>query len=235
MNFLQAKVSFFFIVLFLFCLGSPSVVLAESTIQCHCFTARTYNPADKYASDDYILATSFNSLLAKSFNIPKRQIIMIKMNEGISQDELLISFKLSEMTGEEPSRFYRQRQENNTWPQIISGLAQQESIKNNEIFAALRTGIPAAEAGARIADDMIGTFFGIAPNEIGKLRTSGLNEKEITLVFILAHARGQKPEILVDRHERQGMSWSEIANVLGLEPAAAGELILTYQAGPKSE
>jgi len=235
MNLLRSKVSFFFITLILFCLGSPLFAFAESTIQCHCFTARTYNPADRFAADDYLLATSFNSLLARSYNVPKRQIVMIKMNEGASQEELLISLKLSAITREDPRKFLGQRQENNTWPQIISGLTQGERIKNDAILEAIRTGTPAEEAGAKIADEIIGAFFGIAPDEIRKLRAFGLNEKEITLIYILVHAGGQKTEALVEKHERQGMSWGEIANGLGLEPAAAGELILAYPTGQISE
>jgi len=235
MKLLQSKIYLLFIVTILICLRSALSVPAESAIECHCFKARTYNPADRFAADDYILATSFNSLLAKSFNISKRKVIMIKMNEGVSQDELLLSLKLSKITGEDPGRFLGQRQKNVAWPQIISGLTQQEPIKNDAILQAVMTGIPAEEAGARIADDVIGAFYGIAPDEIQKLRVSGLNEKEINLVFILGHSGDQKPEVLADKHEKQGMSWGEIANVLGLEPAAAGDLILTYPGGRKAE
>jgi hypothetical protein len=105
----QSKIYPLFIVAIFFFLRSALPVSAESAIECHCLRARTYNPADRFAADDYILATSFNSLLAKAFNISPRKIIMIKMNEGESQEELLISLKLSKITGEDPSRFFRQR------------------------------------------------------------------------------------------------------------------------------
>ena len=235
MKLLQSKICLLFILSLLCCLRWPQPVFPESAIECHCFKARAYNPADRFAADEYILATCFNSLLAKVFNIPKSKIIMIKMNEGVSQDELLISLKLSEITGEDPSRYFRQRQENVSWPQIIFGLTQPEAIRKDAILQAVMTGIPAEEAGARIADDMIGAFYGIAPDEIRKLKASGLNEKEINLVVIRGHSGDQKSDVQADKHEKQGMSWSEIANVLGLEPAAAGELILTCPAGRKAE
>ena len=59
---------------------------------------------------------------------------------------------------------------------------------------------------------------------------SGLNEKEMALLFILVHAGGLKPEALVMQYKKQGRSWSEIAYNLGLEPDAAGKLILAYPA-----
>jgi len=227
---LRPKTLIFCSALVFFLLGSAPDSFSESTIQCHCFKNRSYNPADKFASDDYILATSFNSLLAKVFSIPKRQIIMSKMNEGVGQDELLISLKISKMTGADIQEFFRLRKENNTWAAIISGLPQQEKIKNDPLLKAIRSGMPLEEAGDMVADEMIVQFYQVPSEEIKKLRMSGLNEKEMALLFILVHAGGLKPEALVMQYKKQGRSWSEIAYNLGLEPDAAGKLILAYPA-----
>jgi hypothetical protein len=230
MNLLKSKTALLLIILILFSLGSVAHAFAESTTQCHCFKNRSYNPADRFASDDYILATSFNSLLAKSFSIPKRQIVMIKMNEGVAQDDLLVGLKISKATGMDSRKFFRLLKENNTWAKIISGLPQQEKIKNDPLLEAIGSGMPVEEAGARVADEIIGEFYRIKLEEISKLRLSGLNEKAMNLVFILAHAGEQQPEVLVEQYGKQGKSWSEIAHNLGFEPAAAGKLIQVYPA-----
>jgi hypothetical protein len=230
MNPLKMKTILLLLFLIPLSLGFAGHALAESAVQCHCFKNRSYNPADKFAADDYILATSFNSLLAKSFAIPKRQIVMIKMNEGVAQDELLIGLKISKITGIDIRKFLRLRRENNTWPQIISGLAQQEKIKNDLLLGAIRFGMPVDQAGDRVADEMIAEFYQAPHEEINKLRMSGLNEKEMALLFILVHVGDQKPEVLVEKHNKQGESWSEIANNLGVEPGAAGKLIIAYPA-----
>ena len=39
--------------------------------------------------------------------------------------------------------------------------------------------MPAGEAGARVADEMVAEFYKVQAEEIKKLRISGLNEKEI--------------------------------------------------------
>jgi hypothetical protein len=72
MNLLQPKTALVFIILALSLAVPGRTISAESTINCHCFQDRTYNPTDPPASDDYILATSFNSFLARSFGITKR-------------------------------------------------------------------------------------------------------------------------------------------------------------------
>lgn len=226
---LRPKILLFCLPVAFLLLGPVNDSSAENTSQCHCFTNRSYNPADRFAADDYILATSFNSLLAKAFNIPKRQIVMIKMEEGMAQDELLVALKISKITGVDLRKFLRLRHENNnTWPQIISGLAQHKRIRNDKILEAIKSGMPVEEAGVKIADEIIGTLYQVSIEGITELRMSGLNEKEMALVFILAYARNKKVEELVHKHNRQGMSWSEIANDLGVEPAEAGKLILAY-------
>ena len=77
---------------------------------------------------------------------------------------------------------------------------------------------------------MIAGFYKIPAEEIKRFRAYGLSEKEMTLVFILAHFKNQKPEIFVGQYKKQGSSWSQIAFNLGIEPAAAGKLIMAYPA-----
>jgi hypothetical protein len=98
-NLLKPKTALFLLALLLFVLAPAHTSFAASTVNCHCFQDRSYDPGDKFAADDYILATSFNSLLAKSFDISKKQVVMLKMNEGVNQDDLLVGLKLTKLTG----------------------------------------------------------------------------------------------------------------------------------------
>jgi len=227
---LKIKATLFLVILIFSSLGSASQAFSESTIQCHCFKNRSYNAADRYAADDYILATSFNSLLARSFALPKRQIVMIKMNEGVAQDDLLIGLKISKTTGIAIQELFRLRKEKKTWTEIISGLPLEKKIRNDPLLEALRSGIPVEQAGLMVAEEIIGEFYRIAPEEIQKLGMSGLNEKEINLIYILAHAGEKRPEVLAELYKKKGKSWSEIAFNLGVEPQIAGKLIQAYPA-----
>ena len=75
------------------------VYSSNDTNNCHCFKNRTFNTVDKFASDDYLLTTTFNSLLASEFKISKRQIITMKMQDGVANDDLIISLYLSREAG----------------------------------------------------------------------------------------------------------------------------------------
>lgn len=211
-------------------LMAPSQVFAESTIQCHCFTERSYNPADRFAADEYILATSFNSLLAKSYGLPKRQIVMIKMNEGVAQDDLLIGLKVSRDTGVDIRKFLRLRKKGNNWTEIIEDVSKQQAVVEDEILQGVKSGMPLEEAAARIVDEMISKFYGVPADAVKKLGMSGLSEKETALVFILSHVSEIPPEALVKLYREKGRSWSEIAFNLGMEPDQVGKRILAYPA-----
>ena len=87
---LSKKILSYLLVIVIFGLATAANLPAESVTSCHCFKDRTYNPSKKFAADGYILATSFNSLLAEYFAISKRQIIQHKMQGGIDQDDLLL-------------------------------------------------------------------------------------------------------------------------------------------------
>ena len=195
------------------------------TNRCHCFKERTYNPVDAFSADAYILATSFNSLISRSFDIPKRQIIMLKMKEGTGQDELLLGLKISKVSGVDLAQLLNLRK-TKKWRQILAEPTLSEKIKADSLLESVQSGLSIGEAGQKIADEMIGNFYKIPVEAVEKFRRSGLNEKEIALVFILSQARKQRPEKLVEQYRNEGKSWSAIAHSLGIEPEAAGKMIL---------
>ena len=230
MNLLQPQTTLFFITLALLLVVPGHAISAESTINCHCFKDRTYNPADPRAADDYILATNFNSFLSRSFAVPKREIVMLKMKEGVGQDDLLVGLQIARTTGLDLQQLLDPRRQGIAWSAIIDDLVPDETIKKSRLLKTIEAGISVKEAGAGIVDKLIGEFFTVPEATIQQFRQNGLNEKEMTLVLILAHVGNQKPATLVEQHNKEGRSWSAIADSLGIEPAVAGKLILQYPA-----
>jgi hypothetical protein len=230
MTLLHPKTAPVFTLLALFLVVPGHVISAESTINCHCFQDRTYNPTDPWSTDDYILATGFNSFLARSFGVLKREIVMLKMKEGVGQDDLLVGLEIARATGLDLRRLLGLRRQGLAWTAIIDDQVPDDALKQNRHLEAINTGIPVKEAGGRIADQRIGDFFEVEKATMEQLRKNGLNEKEMTLVLILAHVGNQKPAVLVEQYHTEGRSWSAIAAGLGIKPAAAGKLILQYPA-----
>ena len=230
MNLLQPKTALVFIILALFLVVPDRAISAETTINCHCFKNRTFNPADPRAADDYILATSFNSFLSRSFGVPKREIVMLKMKEGVGQDDLLVGLQIARTTGIDLQQLLGPRRQGLAWSEIISDLVQDNALKKDHLLEAIGAGIPVKEAGGRIADQRITEFFVVPETTLQQFRENNLNEKEMTLVLILAHVGNCTPSELVEQYNEKNRSWSAIAAGLGIKPAAAGKLILQYPA-----
>jgi len=201
---------------------------AESTINCHCFQNRSFDPGDRFVSDDYILATSFNSLLARSFDISKEQVVRLKMEEKVGQDDLLVGLKLTKLTGGYLDQLLGLSGAGYSWSQIINGMEQQGPINSDKLAQDIRSGMPVGEAGDRVADEMLGEFYAIPTEDIQRYRAYGLSEKEIGLILILSYYKDEKAENFVDQYKNQGRSWSEIAFNMGIEPSAAGKLVLAF-------
>ncbi len=208
----------------------PEGATEETTIDCHCFKDRTCDPARKFAADEYILATSFNSLLAKAYGIPKKQIVLLKMQGGVDQNDLLIGLRAAKLSGADLQQLLMLRDGNYPWQDILANPDLADRIKNDPLLGKIKTGLADAEAGKQAADLLLADFFKVPPATVDKLRATGLNEKELTLIFILAHAKGKQPDTLAAQYQKEGKSWSEIADSLGIDPAAAGKLILDYPA-----
>jgi len=227
MRLLFLKTCFFLLVL-IFSFGPAYLAGAENIIQCHCFTKRVYNPAERFEADEYILATSFNSLLARLADLPKKEIVLLKMNQGVGQDDILIGLRVAGITGRGLQDILDLRRRHKNWQEVVASLETPKILKTEGIFKSILEGASAEMVGSRVAEEMIAGFFSIPVETVKKMGLAGLSEKEITLSLILSHVSEIQPDALIQQYIKQGRSWSEIAYNLGVEPKAAGRLILAY-------
>jgi hypothetical protein len=112
----------------------------------------------------------------------------------------------------------------------MGGVPLGEKGADDSLVQKIIGGMKVEEAGRSVADEIISRFYKVPIEEIEKLRKTGLNEKEITLLYILVYARDQKTATLLKQRRENNKSWSEIAHNLGVEPAKAGKLVLAYPA-----
>jgi hypothetical protein len=153
---------------------------------------------------------------------------MIKMNEGVSQDDLLLGLKLAELTGMDLRKFLRLRDGGSSWAEITAGMSKYAAVRQDTVLQSVMDGMKAPEAGALTADEMISSFFNFPRGGIKKFRESGLSEKEVTLLLILSRAGKIKPVDLLAQYREKGKSWAEIAHNMDMEPDAAGKLIMAF-------
>ncbi len=215
----------FFLLLALLCIPVPALS-ATSTSGCHCFRNRTFNPADRYSADDYLLTTTYNALIAASFDISKRQIVMKKMKGGVNGDDLLIGLYVSARTSTPMDILLSIRDNGGSWQDILQAPNLKEKGTADAVLSRIRKGAKTGEITRMITDNMLCSKYNCSRQDLDDLQKDTLSDKETGLVFALKKQTGASLEKLVAMYQQQKMSWSEIAHHFKLTPAEVGKNIL---------
>ena len=204
----------------------PSLTTAEPTAGCHCFRNRAFDPADKFAADEYLLATTYNSLIAATLDISKRQIVMKKMKGGINADDLLIGLYVAAQTAKPLDLLLTIRDNGGSWQEIMQAPGIEANNTTDPILDAISSGKQADTITRMITDFMLSSYYNCSKSEFKSLQKYKLSNKETALLFALKKQTGASMEQLIDLSQQQKMSWSAIAHQFKLTPAEVGKNIL---------
>ncbi len=202
---------------------------AEETDRCHCFRDRSYDPSDKFAADDYLLTTSYNSLIAATLGVSKRQIVMMKMKGGVNPDDLLIALYITDKTKAPMDLLLSIRENGGSWQSILNSPSLQGKDLSDPVIIKIRTGATPEETADLITDAMLKLYYNAQPVQITKLRSHNFSNKELALLFALQQQTSAPMKDIIAMAGKQKMSWSEIAHQSRLSPAAIGKTILGNQ------
>jgi len=206
---------FFIIALLLLFTSKP--VPAASTVACHCFQERTYQPQQSHAADPYFLATTQNSLLASYYGIDKRSVVKAKMS-GADGNDLWIAHELARR-GEVPvEKLKRTRAEAGNWQAAVTLLRLAPRL-DAELIELL--GQPAVLA-AWIIDDLLVTALQVDPAVLLQLRQLGADSQQRLLAVLLGSSGDSDPHTVFQRHV-VGSSWGELLHKQGFYDGVAIE------------
>ena len=221
-----------FILQGLILLGLPLLAYsAEMAAGCHCFRNRTFDPANTFVADDYLLTTTSNSLMAGHFNISKRKIIMMKMQGGASNNDLLIGLHIAAVSNTNVSRVLalREQSEKNggkSWQDTLQSTPElSRTGKSDTLLQLIRDGLSDEQAGNEITNSMLHDRFRVAPALLRDFQKNGLSSPETVLILTLADYTGTDPGTILSLH-KNGLSWSAIAHNFGLAPVDVGKLLI---------
>jgi hypothetical protein len=217
-----------FLTLACLCFPTPSAT-AGPTDRCHCFRERSYDPAHKKAADSYLLTTGFNSLVAATLGVSKRQIIMMKMKGGIDPDDLLIALYIARNTQVSRDILLAVRNNGGSWQKIMGSTRLMTARQNTPVLEKIAAGAPDQKIVDLISDELLGKHYHAATQQISRLRSQQFDNREINLIYAL-HTQTNIPlQKIVDMYRNEKMSWSEIGHKSGLSPADIGKAILKSQ------
>jgi hypothetical protein len=199
---------------------------AGKTDRCHCFRDREYNPEKKFAADDYLLTTGFNSLIAATLGVSKREIVMRKMKGGVDPDGLLIALYIGGKTGSKPDILLAIHDNGGTWRDILNSPGIRGKAVTDPLFEVIRKDWEDGEIANFIADTLTAAHFHVSMDQVHDLHAYGFSSREICLIFALRNEKKVSVKKIVAMYQENKMSWSEIADSMQLTPAAVGKIIL---------
>lgn len=203
---------------------------------CHCFQERAFDPQKKFAADEYLLTTNFNSFVAASFHISKSQVVMMKMKGGVDHNDLLIALYVARACQVQLAVLLGILDDGGTWQQIFQSqtVLRQGGCDNTLVGLAdiVAAGGNKELMGEQVTDKLVSEYFGVSEKDIVELRKKSANGREVSLLFNLErHGKMKKnaAEILA-MYQQQKMSWGEIAKNFGLSPEETGQLFMQEEA-----
>lgn len=208
----------FLFVFFLLYLQDYTAMAANPTKNCHCFKERTFNPAKKFSSDNYILTTTTNSFISLYFDFDKKNIILMKMGQGVSSEDVLIGLYVAARTGNDIHVLINLREQGLDWKSILTRSEFTDAVEKNPVLTRMATNLNPQDSSRFITDHLLSRFFSVKSETLQSLRNRNLNSKEITLLLTLSAKSSIGVDQLADFVHKQGLSYSEIAYNLGFQP-----------------
>jgi hypothetical protein len=178
----QLIISALVILLFLSFLSSQAA--AESTVNCHCFTDRSYDHQNPGKVVPYLLATTQNSFLAVAYNANKFNLVRALMN-GVPAEQLWNLQYFSSRTGQSVSSLMKLHGMKGDWSAALSEVSVSFDLFSDDLQNALKTKNDKLIAAA-IVDKSILQFLQGDVKELNRVRAAGADNREAILSFFLA-------------------------------------------------
>jgi len=196
----------------------PIPALAIPAITCHCFTDRSYDPANPTLADPYFLATTQNSFFAAAFGVEKKTIV-VKKQKGVSADDLWIAYWLAARFGKDPESLLQEHKIRGSWRQVATPLAIPAKSMGGRVAEALKTNAGDERLAGAVVDELLLSFRFHGESELKALRQAGAGNQELVISGLLA-ARTRKPAIQLYKEVKGGgTSWGGLLQRAKLDPA----------------
>ncbi|MDD2310765.1 MAG: hypothetical protein PHH91_14405 [Desulfuromonadaceae bacterium] len=187
----------------------PMPALAITAINCHCFSDRSYNPANPAASDPYLLATTQNSFFATVFNTDKKTVVM-KKQLGTSPDDLWIAYWIASKTGISPDSLLQSKLESDSWKNVV--VTRGVSAKNlGVLFSnALNANLPTVRLSEAVVEDLFLNRQLLREEDLLSLRKAGATNQELIIATVIATKTGQSARQLFLEVNAGTKSWGSL-------------------------
>jgi hypothetical protein len=170
---------------------APLPALAIPAITCHCFTDRSFNPAQPALADPYFLATTQNSFFAGVFHLDKKTIVM-KKQQGTAADDLWIAYWVASKTDTSAETLLEAKQSKEAWSDVLAQLRISTKVLGGRFSRALNAKAATPILAEAVVDELFLRYKLLAETELTALRKAGASNQELIIATLIA-ARMKQP------------------------------------------
>lgn len=195
----------------------PLPALAIPAITCHCFTDRSFNPAQPALADPYFLATTQNSFFAALFHVDKKTIVM-KKQQGTSSDDLWIAYWVASQTNGSAETLLKAKQAKESWQEVLAPLRISPKTLGDRFSSALNAKGATALLAETVVDEQFRRHRLLADGELAALRKGKASSQELIISTLIA-ARTRQPARQVYGEVKNGTkTWGSLLQAARIDP-----------------
>jgi len=185
---------------------------------CHCFRDRAFDPANPEKSDEYLLATASNTLLAAAYGMPKRAIVQARMS-GTSGEDLWIAAFAAHRRGGDAGSLMQARSAAVSWREVFrQGTGPIEPL-GPRFIAALATGADDTALARVAASETLSERLGTPWKQLDDLAAAGATLQQMVIASLIgAWSSRAAPEVYAEVVAGK-TGWSRLLAALGKVPA----------------
>ena len=192
--------------LFLLVLISVNFTMAESTVNCHCYQDREYDPRRSHAADPYFLATTQNALLANLFGLSKKDVVSAKMG-GADGDSLWIGHYLAQKSGKSFDEIKQLSSKWTGWNSVVQQLRIDPELLGPRFMAALNY---QEKLAVVVVDEQLMEHLDVKLLQLRQLRGQGADNKQTIIAVFLGQLSTPEPAELFAQVANGKASWGQL-------------------------
>ncbi len=205
----------FTIFLVLFLCFAFAAIAAESTVNCHCFTDRSYDHQNPKKVIPYLLATTQNSFLSVAFNAPKFNLVKNLM-AGVPSEQLWISQYFADRFNVDSKSLLLTHQIKGSWRGAILAAGFSEEGLPTALVAAMQAADDQMLAAA-VVDDALLNVMKVDGDQLKIIRATGADNREVILCFFLAKRTDQQALEVFKSGTNGATNWGTLAFISNVQ------------------